>query len=175
MCVCIQSLSRVQLSATPWTAARQAYLSMGFYRQEYWGGLPFPFPGVLPDPGIKSTTLPLAGVHFIAAPPGKCRNSNQIGTFAVLLWGLNEKMWKHMPGSRLNATFPFPPLVFSGSVKVSLLPWPCVPAERSLHQVSAQSHPPREPLFLAVSGRAPGSHPCLLQNWKLLHSRNHYF
>ena len=39
--------------ATPWTEACQAPLSMGFSRQEYWSGLPFPSPGDLPDPGIK--------------------------------------------------------------------------------------------------------------------------
>ena len=38
----------------PWTVAHQAPLSMGFPRQEYWGGLPFPSPGDLPNPGIKS-------------------------------------------------------------------------------------------------------------------------
>ena len=36
-----------------WTAGRQAPLSFGFPRQEYWSGLPFPSPGGLPDPGIK--------------------------------------------------------------------------------------------------------------------------
>ena len=40
-------------SATPWTVARQAPLSMGFPKQEYWSRLPFPPPGDLPDPGIK--------------------------------------------------------------------------------------------------------------------------
>ena len=39
--------------ATPWTVACQALLSMGFSRQEYWSGLPFPSPGDLPNPGIK--------------------------------------------------------------------------------------------------------------------------
>ena len=39
--------------ATLWTVAHQAPLSMGFSRQEYWSGLPFPSPGDLPDPGIK--------------------------------------------------------------------------------------------------------------------------
>jgi len=39
--------------ATLWTVAHQASLSMGFSRQEYWSGLPFPSPGDLPDPGIK--------------------------------------------------------------------------------------------------------------------------
>ena len=50
--------------ATPWTVARQAPLSMGFSRQEYWSGLPFPSPGDLPDPGIKSLSPVLAGGFF---------------------------------------------------------------------------------------------------------------
>jgi len=39
--------------ATPWTVACQAYLFMGFSRQEYWRGLPFASPGNLPNPEIK--------------------------------------------------------------------------------------------------------------------------
>ena len=50
-CSSVQWLSRVQLFATPWTVAYQAPLSMGFSRQGYWSGLPFPSPGDLPDPG----------------------------------------------------------------------------------------------------------------------------
>ena len=50
--VCL--LSHVQLFGTPWTVACQAPLSMGFSREEYWSGLPFPSPGELPDPGIES-------------------------------------------------------------------------------------------------------------------------
>ena len=42
---------------TQWTVACQAPLSMGFPRQEYWSGLPFPSPGDLPDPGIKPMSL----------------------------------------------------------------------------------------------------------------------
>ena len=57
MCVCVKSLSRVQLFATPLTIARQAPQSMGFSRQEYWSGLPFPCPGDLPDPGIEPGLL----------------------------------------------------------------------------------------------------------------------
>ena len=45
--------------ATPWTAVLQAPLSMGFFRQEYWSGLPFPSPGDLPDPGIEPTSSAL--------------------------------------------------------------------------------------------------------------------
>ena len=61
----VKSLSRVRLSATPWTVAYKAPLSMGFSRQEYWSGLPFPSPGELPDPGteprspaLQADTLP---------------------------------------------------------------------------------------------------------------------
>ena len=41
---------------TPWTVAHQAPLSMEFFRQEYWSGLPFPSPGDLPDPGIETAS-----------------------------------------------------------------------------------------------------------------------
>ena len=53
MYVPVLSQSVVSNSATPWTVARQAPLSMGFSRQEYWSGLPFPSPGDLPNPGIE--------------------------------------------------------------------------------------------------------------------------
>ena len=52
MLLTLMLLSRVQLFATPWTVAYQAPLSMGFSRQEYWSGLPFPSPD-LPNPGIE--------------------------------------------------------------------------------------------------------------------------
>ena len=53
----VQLLSRVRLFATPETVACQAPSSMGFPRQEYWNGLPFPSPGDLPHPGIELTSL----------------------------------------------------------------------------------------------------------------------
>ena len=49
----VKLLSRVRLLATPWTIAYQAPLSMGFSKQDYWSGLPFPSPGDLPYPGIE--------------------------------------------------------------------------------------------------------------------------
>ena len=52
----MKSLSHVQLFATQWAVAYQAPPSMGFSRQEYWSGLPFPSPGGLSDPGIKSVS-----------------------------------------------------------------------------------------------------------------------
>ena len=59
---------------TLWTVARQAPLSMGFSKQEYWSGLPFPPPGHLPDPGIKVAppmSPTLAGGFFTTEPLGK--------------------------------------------------------------------------------------------------------
>ena len=52
-CMSAKLFSGVRVFATPWTVAHQGLLSMGFLRQEYWSGLPFPSPGDLPDPGIK--------------------------------------------------------------------------------------------------------------------------
>ena len=54
----------------PWTVACQAPLPMGFPRQEYWSGLPFPSPGDHLDPGIKPTS-DLEGNSFITEPKGK--------------------------------------------------------------------------------------------------------
>ena len=56
----------------PWTVAHQDPLSVGFPRQEYWSGLPFPSPADLPDPGIEPTSPELAGRLFTIEPPGKC-------------------------------------------------------------------------------------------------------
>ena len=64
-------LSRVWLFATLWTVAYQASLSMGCSRQEYWSGLPFPSPGNLPDPGIKSGFPVLQADTLPSEPPGK--------------------------------------------------------------------------------------------------------
>ena len=74
VCVC-QLLSHVQLFATPWTVAHQAPLSMGFSRQEYWSGLPFPSPGDLPNPGIEPMSPALQAASLPSKPPGKPNNN----------------------------------------------------------------------------------------------------
>ena len=71
MCVCVKSLSHVRLFATLWTVARQAPLFMGFSRQEYWSGLPFPSPGNHPNPGIKPGSPALQANSLLSEPPGK--------------------------------------------------------------------------------------------------------
>ena len=70
----VQLLSHVQLFATLRTVARQAPLSMGFSRQEYWSGLPFPPPGDLPEPRTELTSSvfsALADGFSTTEPPGK--------------------------------------------------------------------------------------------------------
>ena len=72
------SHSVVLLFGTPWIVARQAPLSVGFARQEYWSGLPFSSPGDLPGLGIESMLLAspaLAGSLFITVPVGKSPNN----------------------------------------------------------------------------------------------------
>ena len=56
---------------TPWTVAFQAPRSMGFPRQEYWCGLPFPSPGDLPNQGIEPESPSLAGEFFTTEPPNE--------------------------------------------------------------------------------------------------------
>ena len=67
----VKSLSRVRLFVTPWTAAHQAPQSMGFSRQDYWSGLPFPSRGDLPDSGIKPESPALEADALTSEPPGK--------------------------------------------------------------------------------------------------------
>ena len=70
-----KSLSHVQLFATPWGVARQAPLSMGFFRQEYWSGLSCPPPGELPDPGIEPRSPALQADSLPSEPPGSWKNT----------------------------------------------------------------------------------------------------
>ena len=58
-------------SATPWTVAYHAPLPVGFSRQEYWSGLPFPSPGDLPNPGIEPGSPTLQADALPSEPPGK--------------------------------------------------------------------------------------------------------
>ena len=67
----VKSLSCVQLFATLWTVAYMAPLSMGFSRQEYWSGLPFPSPGDLPNPGIEPGSPALEADALTSEPPNE--------------------------------------------------------------------------------------------------------
>ena len=80
----VKLLIRVQLFATPWTVAYQVPLSMGFSRQEYWSGLPFPSPLPLIKPLINSITLDK--LLYLS--------ESQISNFIWLKWGTNEILYK---------------------------------------------------------------------------------
>ena len=68
------SLSHVQLFATQWTVTCQAPLSMGFSRQEYWSGLPFPSPEDFPNPGIEPGSPALQADSLPFEPQGSPKN-----------------------------------------------------------------------------------------------------
>ena len=65
------SFSYVQLFVTPWTVAHEATLSVGFSRQEYWSGFPFPSSEDLPDLGIVPGSPALQANSLHSEPPGK--------------------------------------------------------------------------------------------------------
>ena len=99
-------LSCVQLFETPWTIAGQAPLSMGFSRQEYWGGLSFPSPGNLPDLGIESVSPALQADSLPSEPPGKPDDQQMqkkvLTKFGTHLW-LKKKLQKvDVEGTHLN-------------------------------------------------------------------------
>ena len=67
----VKLLSRVQLFVTAWAIACQYPPSMGFPRQEYWSGVPFPSLGDLPDPGIEPGSPEFQADALTSEPPGK--------------------------------------------------------------------------------------------------------
>ena len=93
MCCC------VRLFETPWTIAHQVLLCMGFSRQEYLHGLPFPSPGDLPDPRIESATPALTGGFFTTGSPGK---PSLYFLQKVLSKSFVSKVKKSMPSMRLS-------------------------------------------------------------------------
>ena len=64
-----------QLFATPWTVACRAPLSMGFSRQEYFSGLPFPSLGDLPNPGMEPASAALQADSLLSEPPRKTNHA----------------------------------------------------------------------------------------------------
>ena len=69
---------------TPWTVAGQALLSMGFFRQEYWNGLPFPSPGYLPNPGIELMSPTLQADSLLSESSVKWNKTNLIMIFFIV-------------------------------------------------------------------------------------------
>ena len=81
---------------TPWTAALQAPLSMGFLRQEYLSWLPFPPPGDLPSPGSKPS-LWIAGGFFTTEPAGKPSGATRNLLYLVCWGGILEEVIEDGP------------------------------------------------------------------------------
>ena len=79
----LSCFSHVRLFATLWTVAHKAPLCMGFSRQEYWSGLPFPSPEDLPDPGIEPRSPTLQADALPSEPPGKLKNTG-VGCHSLL-------------------------------------------------------------------------------------------
>ena len=107
----MKSLSRVRLFATPWTVAYKVPPSMGFSRQEYWSGLPFPYPGSLPDPGIELRSPALQADSLLTELSGTPRVWG-----ASQVWGCTLLGFFHLSPSSpvasalaavLSADFPF--------------------------------------------------------------------
>ena len=107
----MKSLSRVRLFVTPWTVAYQAPLSIGFSRQEYWSGLPFPSPGDLPDPGIEPGSSALQVDSLPSEPPGECvcwRGGEWLNHRATPTNGCSSRrrtsIRNHFPGLKFEVT-----------------------------------------------------------------------
>ena len=94
---------------TLWTVAQQVPPSMGFSRQEYWSGLPFPSPGDLPNPGIEGRSSALWEDSLLSEPPRKLHQSlgvlyksteKKIKTLITQSWGGAREFafptWSHM-------------------------------------------------------------------------------
>ena len=100
----VSCFCHVRLFVTPETAAHQAPLSMGFSRQGYWSGLPFPSPGDIPDPGIEPVCPALQADSLLSEPQGK---SSQFSNIKIQL----------LLGRKLRHTDP-PPQTFICQSKV---------------------------------------------------------
>ena len=150
--------SRDRLFATLWTVAHQASLSIGFSRQEYWSGLPFPSPGDLPDPGIKPRSPALQTDALLSEPPGK---PIELLTKSSLGW--DTQFLRHTP---LVSPLPGKPikLFFSTSPKTISLRFGLAPVQR-LSFLPQKEEPP----FLVT--RFPGlalPKPAIRPLWVLL-------
>ena len=87
VCVCVLGIQLPLTLVTLWIVAHQALLSMGFLRQEYWSGLPFPSLGDLPDPGIELGSPALQTDALPSEPLGKTKCCLFIFNLFILIRG----------------------------------------------------------------------------------------
>ena len=123
--------SRVRLFAAPWTVARQAPLSMGFSRQEYWNALPGPPPGDLLNPGIEPASLTspaLAGWFFTTSTTGKLFLDHEYGCESCsAMCTLCNPVDYSLPGSSVHRI-----------LQVRILEWIAIPFSRGSTQLRDQ-------------------------------------
>ena len=151
--MCLLSCSVVSDSVTLWTVARQALLSMGFFRQEYWNGLPFPPPGDLPDPGMKPlspVSSALQADSLLLRHQGSpkteivCEKYKRHITHLVCAW-FSSVFSVNLPLLFLSLFHPVPfgflHLAYLNPLQVSLdlLCWPCSAMEKSSSIVSQRA------------------------------------
>ena len=90
----VKLLSSVWLFAASWTVAHQAPLSMGFSRQEYWSGLPYPSPGDLPNPGIEPGSPALQADSLPSEPKDLVK-----GCWSFAMLALGSSTWNGQSGN----------------------------------------------------------------------------
>ena len=95
----LSHFSHVWLFVTPWTVARQAPLSMEFFRQEYWSELPFPSPGDLPNPRIKPMSPDSLPLQHLGTPI-HCTKTLKDAVKGHLKWHQRGWIEESLPGRR---------------------------------------------------------------------------
>ena len=149
---------------TPWTAARQAPLSMGFSRQEYWSGLPFPAPADLPDPELESRSPTSRADSLPFEPPVKVKGKalSRVRLFAT--------PWLYSPwnspgqNSGVGSLFPSPGDLPNPGIK---------PRSPTLQADSLPAEPQGKPQNTGVGSISllQGIFSTQESNWALLHCR----
>ena len=113
----LNRFSRVWLFVTLWAVAHQAPLSMGFFRQEQWSGLPCPPLGDLPDPEIEPESPAMAGKFFTTCITGGAQHYNH--------FTLNNHLDLRRPSLSILRSYVTFPHSFQSSMKLHLLPIVC--------------------------------------------------
>ena len=131
-------------SETPWTAAHQAPLSMGFLRKDHWSGLPCPPPGDLPIPGIEpasSVSPALTGEFFTTEPSGNITGSSWVPSFLGSPLSPTESCGPHVTCKRRNLN------TLRGQDNYSSLHWDPPPKPTPSPKESGHRAPPQSFLF----------------------------
>ena len=124
--------------ANPWTVPCQAPLSMGFPRQEYWSGVPFPTERGLPNPGTEAASPALTGGFFAPEPPGEPPRSPHrrvfCGHFSRRVWQLD--VYDTSPSHSLSGEYKSETDLFPPSVDIyggSMLQAQCYRCNKNRH------------------------------------------